>query len=284
MLKDHAIPPEILWLMLKPPLLKGESPQQYNVLFEGLVTQVAPVDLIEWLWVVNYLDCAWELFRVRRFRSVLIDLQQKRALEAVILKTAKFDGRHSPASLAQAETLWSADSTHFTKHGIDPLVVPAMAMVQIKKNLEALDKTLERAERRCDTIMQQLEYRREVFAHRARRAADNLLDARIQHAPNLPSTDTAPALAPPNQMTSNQMPADQIPIVPESSAAEAGVPQERSAETSESTTLSADQTTPNQIPPDEVTVVPTPSAAETVAPSSEETSAESSQSTSASGA
>ena len=45
MLEDHAIPPEILALMQKPPLLKGESVQQYNDLLGILVSQVAPADL-----------------------------------------------------------------------------------------------------------------------------------------------------------------------------------------------------------------------------------------------
>jgi hypothetical protein len=250
-----------------------------------LVTEVAPVDLIEWLWVLNYLDCAWEVLRLRRFKSVLIDLQQKRALESVILKTVPFDREHSPSSLAQTEALWSADPAHFTKHGIDPVSVPAMAVVQIKENLEALNKMLERAERRCDTIMQQLEYRREVFAHRARHAADSLLNAKTDQATSLTSTDTAPALAPPYQTSPNQIPVDEVTLVPDSSAAEAGEPKETSAETSESTpSAPAEQTTPNQLPADEVTVAPASSAAEAVASIPKETSAEPSQSAPASDA
>jgi hypothetical protein len=284
MSQDHAIPPQILELLVKPPLLKGESVQQYDELFGGLVTQVVPVDLIEWLWVLNYLDCTWEVLRLRRFKSVLIDLQQRRALEAVILKTVPINGKHTPSSLAQTEALWSADSAHFTKHGVDPLSVPAMAVVQIKNNLEALNKMLERAERRCDTCMQQLEYRREVFAHRARRAADNLLNAKTDQIPSLTSVNTSPALAPPNLTTPNQIPPDEVTIVPESSAAEACAPEESPAEASEATISSAEQTAPNQIPPDEVTVVPTQSVAEAVAPTSEETSAETSQSAPASDA
>lgn len=239
MLEDHAIPPAILALMQKPPLLKGESVQQYNDLLGILVSQVAPADLVEWLWVLNYLDCAWDVLRLRRFKSVLIDLQQKRALQGVILKMAP-DRSYTPASLAQAEALWLADPAHFAKRGIDPLSVPATAVVQIRENLEALNKMLERAERRCDTIMQQLEYRREVFAHRARRAADTFLNAKTEQAPSLPAADTAPALAPADQTTLNQIPADEVTVVPTLSAAEAGAPssEQTSAETSKSTSAS----------------------------------------------
>ena len=51
--KDPAIPPVILSFMQNPPLLKGESTQQYNELLGILVSQVAPVDIIEWLWVAH---------------------------------------------------------------------------------------------------------------------------------------------------------------------------------------------------------------------------------------
>jgi hypothetical protein len=149
-------------------------------------------------------------------------------------------GTYTPAGLAQAEALWLADPTHFAKHDIDPLSVPATAVVQIRKNLEALNKMLERAERRCDTIMQQLEYRREVFAHRARRAADTFLSAKTEQVPSLPSADIVPALAPPDQTTLNQMPADEVTVMPRLSAAEAGAPssEQTSAETSKSTAAS----------------------------------------------
>lgn len=237
--KDHAMPPpEILALIQQPPLLKGESVQQYNALFEVLVCQVAPVDLIEWLWVLNYLDCAWEILRVRRFKSILIDLQQKQALQAVILKTLPSDRGHTPSSLAQAEALWSADPTQFANRSIDPLSVPAMAVVQIKQNLEALNKMLERAERRCDTIMQQLEYRREVFAHRARRAADNILNAKTEHVQSLSSAKTAPALAATSPMTPNQIPADEVAVVPTLAEASAPSSEETSADNFKSTSAS----------------------------------------------
>ena len=184
----------------------------------------------------------------------------------VIRKTLPIGQAYTPSGLEQAESRWLADLAVFAKHDIDPLSVPATAAVQIKENLEALDRRLERAERRCDTIIQQLEYRREVFAHRARQAAGNILKAVTVQAP-----------CPTDQTTPDEILAEEVTIVPTTPEGEANVPSSEvtSAETAESTSPeSAEQTTLDQIPSDEVTIVPATSAVETSPPDSEETSGE----------
>ncbi len=269
--KFPGIPPTILVLLQKPPLLKAESVQEYNKLFGALVVELMPVDVIEWLWILNYLDSVWEVFRSRRFISILINLQGKRALEAVIGKTLPIDKEYYRSDQAKAEALWSADPAHFAKHGIDPLSVPAMAAVQLQDNLEALYKRLQQAERRCDTVMQQLEYRREVFAHRARRTAEDLLKAKKEQVAAGTLADQALALALTDQTIPGQIPDDVVAIAPESSTAENGSPSaaETAVETSEPASLSStDQATADQ-PADGVSTVP--SEAQVIAdPSSSE--------------
>jgi hypothetical protein len=266
--KFPKIPPTILALLQKPPLLKGESVQEYNELFGALVVGLMPVDVIEWLWILNYLDSIWEVFRSRRFISVLITLEGKRALEAVIGKTLPIDKEYYRSDQAKAEALWSADPAYFAKHGIDPLSVLAMAAVQLQDNLEALYKRLQQAERRCDAIMQQLEYRREVFAHRAHRVAEELL-----HDPGHAAADPAPALV--DQTTPDSIAAGDASVITEPSATDVGSPslEETSAETSGTgSSPLTDQATENQVGDDAATV-PTDPAVATDRVSSEEASA-----------
>lgn len=266
--KFPGIPPTILALLQKPPLLKGESVQEYNELFGALVVGLMPVDVIEWLWILNYLDSIWEVFRSRRFISVLITLEGKRALEAVIGKTLPIDKEYYRSDQAKAEALWSADPAYFAKHGIDPLSVPAMAAVQLRDNLEAFYKRLQQAERRCDAIMQQLEYRREVFAHRARRVAEEL-----PKDPGLAAADPAPALV--DQTIPDSIAAGDASVITEPSATDVGSPrlEETSVETSETESLPpTDQAAENQVG-DEAATVPTEPAVAADRVSSEEASA-----------
>jgi hypothetical protein len=220
--KTPIIPPEILPQIQKPPLLKGESSQEYNDLLAGLVSDIAPADFIEWLWLIQFLDCSWKILRNRRYRAVVIDLQRGPALRSVILKTAPCE--HMTAiELEQAFARWTANPEHFNKHGVDPQSVPAMAFVQAAAKLEIIDKILERLQRRCDSILQQLEYRREVFASRARHAADNVLNAKSVEFPRVASADAPLAIDPLDQTTPDRKLSNEATIVPASSS-ESGTP------------------------------------------------------------
>lgn len=269
------IPASIRIFLENPPLLKEESKEHYYDLFGALVVELIPNDHVEWLWLLHYLNCVWEIFRWRGYIAILINLQRKRALEAVIRKTVPIDREYTRSGLAQTEALWAADAAHFTKHGIDPMSVPAMATVQLEDSLAALNKMLQQAERRCDSIMQQLEYRREVFAHRARRVAEEFLKANNEPIPGLAAADPAPAMAPVDQATPDSIAAGDAPVITEPSATDVGSPslEETSVETSETGALPpTDQATENQVG-DEVATVPTEPAAAADRVSSEEASA-----------
>ena len=50
------IPAAILPLIQDPPLLKGESRQDYYNLLGALISETAPVDMVEWLWLIQFTD------------------------------------------------------------------------------------------------------------------------------------------------------------------------------------------------------------------------------------
>ena len=84
--EPNIVPAEILILIKNPPLLKGESKEDYYGLLAALARDVRPADLAEWLWLIELLNCVWEIFRNGRFRAKLIDMNRHQALGAVILK------------------------------------------------------------------------------------------------------------------------------------------------------------------------------------------------------
>lgn len=203
--KAAAVPAEILALIQDPPLLKGESLREYFSLFSALVSDVAPTDIVEWLWLVQFSDCTWEIFRNRRFRALIVDLQRGAAYGALILKASPSGTMH-PAEYNRRVARCKENPDYLSEFGIDPGVVPATALVQVAVKLELIDKGLERLYRRCDSILHQLEYRREVFAHRARCAANRILKEEIVEAPKI-VPDAAPlAIEPPDPARNDQDP------------------------------------------------------------------------------
>lgn len=240
-LEFTAVPPGILALVEKPPLLKGESAQEYYDLLGGLVSDIIPADCIEWLWVIQFTNCSWEIFRNRRYRAILIDLQRGQALRSVILKTSPSQ-QMTGLELERAFALWTENPGQFAQHGVDPQSVPATALLQAAKNLEIIEPILERLQRRCDSILQQLEHRRELFAYRARHAADRVLNVESVEIPNIPTAKAPPALAPPeqaasqspSQTTAEQSVSDEVTIVPASPDAGGPNSEEVPPETSDS--------------------------------------------------
>ena len=39
----------------------------------GLVSDIAPADFVEWLWLIDFLDCAWKFCAIRRYRAIVIE-------------------------------------------------------------------------------------------------------------------------------------------------------------------------------------------------------------------
>jgi hypothetical protein len=228
------IPPEILALLETLPLLKGESRQNYMDFLTRVASDIRPADLMEWLWTIRFADNMWEIFRNRGFRVKLIDLQNDQATRSVILKTTPYNSMR-PNDLEQAFARWKADPSEFSKHGIDPQSVPAMALVQVSRNLEAIDKISGRLEKSNDTILQQLEGRREMFATRARRTANNMLNESI---PLIAASEAPLAAELEDQTTSDEAPTNEVTIVPppspEASVPNADEPSPESSETKSS--------------------------------------------------
>ena len=178
--QSFKIPRAILPLIEKPPLLRGESLQDYNELLAGLVHDVMPSDIPEWLWLIQFLDCSWEIWRNRGYRAKLIN--------------------------------WQRDQSSY---GSPPETALAIALVKAAPKTEVVDKILERLQRRCDTILQQLEIRREVFAHRARHAAENVLNRAKPSLLGFGALSAVPLLPEStNQSTPDQTPTDEKTIVP----------------------------------------------------------------------
>jgi hypothetical protein len=71
-----AIPGDIREIWGDPPLLRNEDREIYEKLAGQISQAVGPIDVIEWVWVKDILDLSWEIRRLRRFKTVLIELDR----------------------------------------------------------------------------------------------------------------------------------------------------------------------------------------------------------------
>jgi hypothetical protein len=226
------IPPAILPFIKDPPLLKGESRQEYYDLLGVLISETAPVDMVEWLWLIQFTDCAWEIIRNRRIRAFLIDLQRTKDLNAI--RSVHYDDGEK--YLAN----WKPDPDFLMRYGTDVRSMVATAFVKVAPKLELIDKNLERLQRRSDEIIEKLECRREVFAHRARRAAANVINAQYEEPRRIAGTSIV--IEPMNEVNEQQIvDADSASIIP-SLAEEPNAPDSDGSLLNPSPTTSPDET------------------------------------------
>jgi hypothetical protein len=66
------------------PLIDGEDGTNYDVIFERISADVAPVDFVEEIWVRNVVDLVWESIRLRHLKSQLLRAAAHEGLARVL--------------------------------------------------------------------------------------------------------------------------------------------------------------------------------------------------------
>jgi hypothetical protein len=154
-----GVPSDILGLIAKPPLLKGESKDEYFDLLAGIIEDLSVRDRPEFFWAIRYADCHWEIIRLGRMRALVVDHWRER-------------GRSSLVRDRVPEAFSDIDQhlDQLYPDGVDPEIVSARGMIMAADHgqLAYFDKTIDRLQGRCDSILQLFEGRREIFTHRER--------------------------------------------------------------------------------------------------------------------
>ena len=71
-----VVDPQLLEILGPPPILEGESLDNYNALHDRARSSVAPADVVEEIWVRDVVDLTWEVFRLRRMKAKVIDARR----------------------------------------------------------------------------------------------------------------------------------------------------------------------------------------------------------------
>ena len=129
---------------------------------------VEPRNIIEWMWVKDIVDLCWEINRLRRFRTLIIEKElegQGAEIEADAEDGDDSDEDNDEREKAAALNIEAA-SVHFLCWQLG--------------TYETIDRLLVSAELRRDRILRELELRRERIAPLLRKASDQMIEDRSQ--------------------------------------------------------------------------------------------------------
>jgi len=169
-----ATTPGMLDLLGKPPLLRREDANLYDALFARIVTAARPRDPFEWILLKDYTDLAWEIFRLRRAKTRLVDGAEMHAVLRVLEKIGA----------SAAPTLeWNRNPDarpmilkQLSDSGADEDTIVAQAVLDGCTRLAALDARIAAAETRRNAALHEMDRHRGGLSSRLHTAPD-VIDA-----------------------------------------------------------------------------------------------------------
>lgn len=175
----YELPTALLEMLAPPRLLRKEDEDAYTLLRDQLLGSIKPRDVVEMIWVLDLTESLWEERRARHAKQVRIKLAQRKAVEEILRSRIPDNRKGDPEFefevqgdvsdiLLGNEPAYGGFKLMCADLGLKPGDVEAVAFQTALKDVEALQKLIDRSINRRFQILREIDRRREV-AERARR-------------------------------------------------------------------------------------------------------------------
>jgi hypothetical protein len=170
-----------------PVVLATEDADQFASLQKELEQEIKPTGVIERMYVADIAALLWEILRLRRFKTAILNNAFRKALQD-ILRQCLFRGEFITIAddELEADTLahdWFKNQKAKDKvtkllrqHQLDEDAIPAEAFRQVSSEIETLDRLLTLAERRRDRALRNIAEYRFSFAKRLQQSSERILE------------------------------------------------------------------------------------------------------------
>jgi hypothetical protein len=169
-------------------IIEGEEPERYEQLLAQVAEAIGPIDFIDWLLVKDVVAHTWEIQRSRRHRETVIRMGRLKAMHEILdqaMPRAEF------VEIPGLAAKWLKGDSNAAKrvsgilHGsgfsIEDVAVHAITVMAVE--LRRIDLQVERNESRRDSLLRQIERRREGWAKRVQRATEDIVEAEFREVP-----------------------------------------------------------------------------------------------------
>ena len=176
-------------------IIEGEDPERYEQLLARVAEAIGPIDFIDWLLVKDVVAHSWEIQRSRRHRETVIRMGRLKAMHEILdqampIPSAEFVFARASEIRGLAAEWLSGNSNaaervsgilHGSGFSIEDVAVHAITVMAVE--LGRIDLQVERNESRRDSLLQQIERRREGWAKRVQRATEDIVEAEFSEVP-----------------------------------------------------------------------------------------------------
>lgn len=188
------------------PVLPSEDSRDYNELLARISRTVKPSDIFEEIWVRDIADLTWEIFRLRRHKTRLLEAAIPEALEntlaPLINGPSRFgtsisydeNGNLEPTPAQELANDWINRKPAAIKRVNQILDGAGLTMDDVNgrafglqiQNSERINDLLQSVETRRNYVLREIEHRRSAFA-RALREAAQAAEGSIDNSKALPA-------------------------------------------------------------------------------------------------
>jgi hypothetical protein len=181
-----------------PPLLEGENEKAYDQFLVQISATVQPADILEEIWVRNYLDLFWEETRLRRLKTSLMTSSAYKGLEELLRPL--IGSRSDPLSFRHLVDGWAAHDASAIERADEILTsanmtmndVMAQTLSVVLNDIERIDRMIAVSEVRRSAILREIDRHREALGQRLRRAVQQVGDdqLRVVESTSIDGTNT----------------------------------------------------------------------------------------------
>jgi hypothetical protein len=167
-------------LFCPPQLIEGEDPVAYDEFFAKVCATVKPADIIEEIWVRDFVDCDWDVRRYRRLKVALLAATAYEGLRKV-LEPISFAGWLDLVEdwAARKPTAVEEVNRRLAAAGLTIDAVMAQTLCEHLDAFKCIDAMIAMAEVRRNGALCEIERHRATFAHRLRQTVQQV-DAEYQ--------------------------------------------------------------------------------------------------------
>jgi hypothetical protein len=173
------IPAGIRKLVENAPLLASENPNLYFDLVREIAEDVRPAGAIEWLWLKDIVYYIWEIQRFQVFKNQRIESERNSRAEEIAFSELDEAWRNHPDFDGfDPDRTYDGESIRKVTPKLDSDADSATAFYECIDTVEKIERLRMSAERRRDSILREIELRREIYARRLRDASEKIIDAK----------------------------------------------------------------------------------------------------------
>jgi hypothetical protein len=175
-----------LTLLPKSPLLITESADEFDAVRDAFEQEIKPHGIIEQMYVHDISSIVWEILRLRRCKTVIINSAFRSALQNLLKQLLREPGQYEYEVEDESEALaqvWFTDqeakkrvSELLSRVELDESAIEAEAIRRSSSDLELLDRMLTSLESRRNKALGCVAEYRASLGHQLRESADRIID------------------------------------------------------------------------------------------------------------